>query len=304
MTGNIRWLVVAAVVTVALTVTAAAVVLTDKNSNNAGSSTTPTQTPTSPAPTSSSPPPSPKPKTTSPWKLAWSDEFNGKVRTGPQSGKWTFQVDNYHANGELQEYTQSTSNASHDGSGNLAITARTSGAGKYTSARLITDRKFTPRYGRLEARIKVPPGKGLWPAFWAMRAPKWSTPRSEIDVMEHLGREPSKAFGRLHGGADSSGKLRSFPFHSYELPGGQDFSNDFHIFSADWYPDRIEFAVDHKVYAVDKKSTAPRGSWTFDAPVYLILNLAVGGTWPGSPDAKTQFPARMLIDYVRVYKHA
>ncbi|MEV0828790.1 glycoside hydrolase family 16 protein [Nonomuraea rubra] len=237
------------------------------------------------------------------WRLVWSDEFDGPAGP-PDPAKWNLVDDHLGYNNELEYYTPR--NAVVDGQGRLVITARSDDAGGYdcsprvcaaTSARLFTAGKFAQRYGRIEARIKLPEGQGMWPAFWARRSPQGSG-RGEIDIMEHLGREPDTVHGSLHGeqGYDEQ--------NTYRLPGGGRFADDFHVFAADWYPDRISFLVDGQVYATEHKADAPPGGWDFDVPYYLLLNLAVGGDWPGPPDSTTRFPQQLIVDHVRVYASA
>ncbi|UBU13775.1 glycoside hydrolase family 16 protein [Nonomuraea gerenzanensis] len=237
------------------------------------------------------------------WRLVWADEFDGPAGP-PDPAKWNLVDDHLGYNNELEYYTPR--NAAVDGRGRLVITARSDDAGAYdcsprvcaaTSARLFTAGKFVQRYGRIEARIKLPEGQGMWPAFWARRSPQGSG-RGEIDIMEHLGREPDTVHGSLHGeqGYDEQ--------NTYRLPGGARFADDFHVFAADWYPDRISFLVDGQIYATEHKADAPPGGWDFDVPYYLLLNLAVGGDWPGPPDATTRFPQQLIVDHVRVYAAA
>ncbi|MGI8330054.1 glycoside hydrolase family 16 protein [Actinomadura scrupuli] len=236
------------------------------------------------------------------WRLTWSDEFDG-VAGAPDPAKWTLVNGHLGYNGELEYYTPR--NAAVDGRGHLVITARNDDAWQYdcsprkcaaTSARLFTAGKFSQTYGRLEARIKVPRGQGMWPAFWALRSPEGSG-RGEIDVMENIGREPKRIHGSLHGenGYDAT--------KSHELPGHQALADDFHVFAADWFPDHIAFSVDGRTYSVKHKADEP-GGWNFDQPFYLLLNLAVGGDWPDAPDSTTVFPQQMVVDYVRVFSAA
>ncbi|GDY32707.1 glycoside hydrolase family 16 protein [Gandjariella thermophila] len=242
------------------------------------------------------------------WRLTWSDEFTGQGGTAPDASRWRYDTGGGGwGNAELEYYTGNRNNSYLDGAGNLVIQARQDDAAqyscwygtcRYTSARLLTAGTFSQAYGRFEARIQIPRGQGMWPAFWALGNNIGSVgwPASgEIDVMENIGREPASVHGSLHG--------PSFDTTStYTLPGGA-FADGFHTFAADWYPDHISFSVDGQVY--DTRYRAASGSgWVFDHPFFLLLNVAVGGNWPGSPDGSTSFPQRMLVDYVRVYAPA
>ncbi|MGW0289861.1 family 16 glycosylhydrolase [Streptomyces tuirus] len=242
--------------------------------------------------------------------LTWSDEFNGAAGSAPDPGKWTVETGGSgNGNNELQYYTNSRDNVAHDGNGNLVITARKNtdsglqcwyGTCQYTSARLNTARTFTQAYGHFEARIKVPRGQGMWPAFWMLGNDLGSVgwPNSgEIDIMENVGYEPGTVHGTLHGpGYSGSGGIGA----AYTLPGGRAFADDFHVFAVDWTPGKITWSVDGQTYQT--RTTADLGGrkWVYDHPFFLILNLAVGGNWPGSPDGNTQFPQTMTVDYVRV----
>ncbi|MGC4941854.1 discoidin domain-containing protein [Kribbella sp. DT2] len=251
-------------------------------------------------------------------QLIWSDEFNGANGAKPDAAKWSADPGTGQ-NNELQVYTNHN-NTQMDGQGNLVLEARRevtpgsacpidpvtgSGTCQYTSARMNSGGKFSTTYGKVEARIKVPKGNGLWPAFWMMGA-DFLTGRpwpynGEIDIVEILGRETTKGYSTLHAPAyNGAGGYGG----TYGLPGGADFSNDFHTWTMLWNSKGITYQVDGTtVFVVDKAQLeATRGPWIFDHPFYLILNLAIGGDFPGPPNAQTPFPARMLVDYVRVYK--
>jgi uncharacterized protein (TIGR03437 family) len=236
------------------------------------------------------------------WKLVWSDEFSGPANTPPDSSKWVYDLGaGGWGNNELQAYTNSTDNAYLDGNGNLVIRALRSPTG-YTSARLKTLGKLAVKYGRIEARIKVPFGQGIWPAFWMLGNdfPTASWPASgEIDIMENIGREPATVHATIHGPGYSGGSGLS---GAYTLPGGQRFADAFHTFAVTWTADSIEFFVDSISYhKVSPASLAAGREWVFRKPFFLLLNVAVGGIWPGNPDATTTFPQSMTVDYVRVY---
>lgn len=245
-------------------------------------------------------------------ELVFSDEFAGTRGSAPDANKWTLEVGGGGwGNKELEYYRNSKENAFLDGSGNLVIQASRSethqelqcwyGLCKYTSARLITKGKFERLYGRFEARIKIPAGQGVWPAFWLLgdNIDKVGWPQcGEIDVMENIGREPSIVHGTAHGpGYSGSSGIGS----TFSLSKGE-FADDFHVYSIDWSPDQIRWFVDGDQYRSLGLHDLPSGSkWVFDHPFFVILNFAVGGTWPGDPDESTAFPQRMVVDYVRVY---
>ncbi len=174
---------------------------------------------------------------------------------------------------------------------------------EYTSARMQTKGRFSQQYGRLEARIKIPFGQGIWPAFWMLgddiAKVGWPT-CGEIDIMENIGREPGVVHGTIHGPGYSAAKGIGSPF---ALPQGKKFSDDFHLYAVEWAPQAIRFYVDDSLYATRTPADLPSGAkWVYDHPFFLLLNLAVGGYWPGYPDATTQFPQTMQVDYVRVYQ--
>ncbi|MFC7328098.1 ricin-type beta-trefoil lectin domain protein [Marinactinospora rubrisoli] len=235
-------------------------------------------------------------------QLVWSDEFNGAAGTRPDPNKWTHETgDHGWGNNELQNYTTSTANSAHDGQGNLVITARREADGGYTSARLITKDTFTRQYGRFEARIRVPRGQGIWPAFWMLGSDfdEVGWPNSgEIDIMENIGREPGTVHGSLHGPGYSGGNPLT---GSYTLPGGRALADDFHTFAVEWGPDSISWFIDDVRYQTRTPADAGGNPWVFDHPFFMLLNVAVGGNWPGYPDGTTTFPQTMTVDYVRVY---
>jgi beta-glucanase (GH16 family) len=243
------------------------------------------------------------------WSLAWSDEFNSR-NPSPDTTKWVMETGGGgFGNDELEYYTARPQNVvvRH---GNLIIGALSEkytgpdGVTRdYTSARLKTQTKFSQAYGRFEARIKIPRGQGLWPAFWLLGADidKIGWPDDgEIDIMENIGKEPSVVHGTIHGpGYSGAGGIGS----SYSLPHGLRFADHFHVFAVEWEPERIRFYTDGQLYATRTPKDLPAGKkWVFDHPFFIILNVAVGGNWPGSPDSSTVFPQTMLVDYVRVYQ--
>jgi len=246
--------------------------------------------------------------------LVFSDEFDGAAGTAPDGSKWRHDIGGSGwGNNELQYYTNRADNVAHNGAGQLAITARRNnpagyscwyGTCQYTSGKLTTAATFTQTYGRIEARIKVPRGQGMWPAFWMLGNDIGSVgwPASgEIDVMENVGHELSTVHGTLHGpGYSGSGGLTG----SYTLPGGQAFADAFHTFTVDWEPGAITWYVDGVQFSRKTPSDTRGNRWVFDHPFYLIMNLAVGGNWPGPPNSSTVFPQQLLIDWVRVYAYS
>lgn len=266
------------------------------------------------------PSPTPAPTSTPVRTLTWSDEFNGAAGAPVDNTKWTSDVggDGW-GNNELEYYTNATdptapnyttANAYQDGNGNLIISARAEGvaydtcwyaACRYTSARLTTLGKFSQQYGHFEVRMKVPPGQGLWPAFWMMGADINSAGYpdcGEIDVMESVGSQPATVYGSAHGPGFTGASITYF----YTLPSGM-LSDAYHVYAVDWAPGELDYSIDGALYETIKPAMlAPTETWVFDKPYFLLLNLAVGGNWPGSPDASTTFPANLLVDYVHVYR--
>ena len=238
------------------------------------------------------------------WRLRWSDEFSGPVGSAPDSTKWVYDLGaSGWGNRELQNYTSSTDNAYLDGSGNLVLRVLRSTDGAYTSARIKTRGKFDFQYGKVEARIRIPFGQGIWPAFWAMgtdiATARWPN-CGEIDILENIGKEPAIVHSTIHGpGYSGGGGITS----SYSLPNGARFADDFHTYSAVWTANSIEFAVDGVPFQKVTPASLPEGkSWVYTKPFFLLLNVAVGGNWPGPPDATTTFPQMMVVDYVRVFE--
>ena len=252
----------------------------------------------------SNPPPPPPPS----YELTWSDEFGGANGSLPDSSKWVMETGgNGWGNNELETYTNRTQNA-HVQDGNLVITAAketytgTDGITRdYTSARMKTAGLLEQKYGRFEARIQIPQGQGMWPAFWMLGnnigTVGWPA-CGEIDIMENIGKEPDKVHGSMHGPGYSGGNSMT---GTYTLPSGK-FADGFHVFAVEWEPNVVRFYVDSSLYETRTPSDVPSGgTWVFDHPFFIILNVAVGGDWPGSPDDTTVFPQNMLVDYVRVY---
>jgi beta-glucanase (GH16 family) len=245
------------------------------------------------------------------WTLTWSDEFDGPRGSMPDPSKWVPETgvgNNGWGNNELEYYTARPQNV-HVQDGNLVVTAiketytGTDGLTRnYTSARLKTAGLFTQTYGRFEARIKIPYGQGMWPAFWMLGNDIGSNgwPMcGEIDIMENVGSEPSTVHGSMHGPGYSGGNPLTA---ALTLPAGQRFADDFHLFAVEWETNVVRFYVDGNLYETRIPSDLPAGTrWVFDHPFFILLNVAVGGNWPGDPDPTTVFPQTMLVDYVRVY---
>jgi beta-glucanase (GH16 family) len=237
------------------------------------------------------------------WTLTWSDEFEGPAGQLPEATKWTYDIGGGGwGSDELEYYTQRPENVSLDGAGDLLITLRAEPymGSNYTSARLRTQDLFAQAYGRFEARIKIPRGQGVWPAFWMLGTDLatvgWPT-CGEIDIMENIGSEPAVNHGSLHGPYDD-GSLTG----TYQLPGGAALADAFHLYAIEWDATAIRFYVDDTLYEtrLDTDVASPT-SWVYNHPFFLLLNLAIGGTSPGAPDATTVLPQTMTVDYVRVY---
>ncbi|MGB5236924.1 MAG: glycoside hydrolase family 16 protein [Flavobacteriaceae bacterium] len=241
------------------------------------------------------------------YQLVWSDEFDGPEGQAPDSEKWTYDIgigpegDGW-GNNELQYYTDRTENVSLDGEGNLVITAREEvfGGRAFTSGRILTKGLFSQAYGRFEARIKTPFGPGLWPAFWMLGADidQVGWPQTgEIDMMELRGNEPEVIAGTIHGpgysALDAIGK-------DYLLEEGR-FDQKFHVFAIEWGENYIDWFVDGVNFQRLTPNDVP-GEWVYDDPFFMLLNVAVGGTYVGFPSQDTIWPQMMTVDYVRVYK--
>jgi beta-glucanase (GH16 family) len=244
------------------------------------------------------------------WTLVWSDEFNDPNGSAVDRSKWAFDIGGSGwGNHELEYYTARTDNAQIQ-DGNLAIKAlpeKYTGADgvtkNYTSARLKTLGKFSQTYGRFEARVKTPYGQGLWPAFWMLGddIDKVGWPAcGEIDIMENIGKEPGIVHGSIHGPGYVGDTGLEAP---YTLK--RHFADDFHVFAIEWDPDSVSFYVDRDLYVRRTRADLQPGwKWVFDKPFFVLLNVAVGGDWPGNPDSTTVFPQTMLVDYVRVFQKA
>jgi uncharacterized protein (TIGR03437 family) len=249
----------------------------------------------------------------------WSDEFNGKAGTPPDPAKWNYDLGRGNppgwGNSELETYTNSTQNAFQDGNGNLIIRAIRDSSGNYTSARLQTGAPGAStqtadghwQYGRILARIKLPYLKGTWPAFWTLGenigTVGWPA-CGELDVMENFGANRNNLGvnnGTAHGPGYSGGQGIT---KTYTLPYGEKVTDDFHVYGIEWSQDSIQWSVDGVVFHKVTPASLPAGTkWVFNAPFFILLNQAVGGTAAGNPDANSPFPPQdMLVDYVRVYQ--
>lgn len=241
------------------------------------------------------------------YQLVWEDNFSGPAGALPDPTKWTYDIgigplNDGWGNNELEYYTDRPENVSLDGAGNLAITARSESYGGrgFTSGRLNTKGVFSQTYGRFEARIKMPWGPGIWPAFWMLGSniEEVSWPQcGEIDIMEYRGQQPNLVHGSLHGPGYSGAAAIT---KSYGYTNNR-FDVDFHIFAVEWGADYIDYYVDDALYQRIKPEGVP-GEWVYNHPFFIILNVAVGGNYVGFPTAQTPFPQTMLVDYVKVYK--
>ncbi|HSG42519.1 MAG TPA: family 16 glycosylhydrolase, partial [Anaerolineales bacterium] len=251
------------------------------------------------------------------WKLVWSDEFDTAAGTAADSAVWGQDIGDGTVvgnpgwgNSELQYYTAGNANAATDGMGNLQITAKESdgslmcyyGSCQYTSARLLTKDRFEVAYGRVEARIKVMEGAGLWPAFWMLGTDidEVDWPQSgEIDIMEYVGRVPNEIFGTIHGPGYSGGASYG---QSVDL--GTAVADEFHTYAIEWQPDQITWFLDGEAYftATPSDPYMADKQWVFNHPFFILLNVAVGGNFGGPVGEDTTFPQSMLVDYVRLYQ--
>ena len=235
--------------------------------------------------------------------ITMQDEFD--LEGAPNSDIWTYDIgrgSNGWGNNELQYYTDRPQNVTIQ-NGYLIITAEKENfqGASYTSARLLTKDLFEQKYGRFEARIKLPWGQGIWPAFWLLGANSdevtWPA-CGEIDIMENRGQEPTLINGTVHRPGYSGGESIT---KAYSLV-GDPFDTDFHIFGIEWGPEYINFYVDDVLYNQITPDDVT-GEWIFDdQPFYIIMNVAVGGNYVGAPNNDTVFPQTMLVDYVRVYQ--
>ena len=254
------------------------------------------------------------------WTLAWSDEFNGAAGSAPDSSIWSFKDKGHNSNNEMQVYcapvddvapcSATAPNIFEDGNGNLVIRAIRTASGVWTSGRMNTSHTEMPQYGRIEARIKLTPGSGLWPAFWMLGSDLLtSTPwpgGGEVDIMEWVPQfTPTTTSGTEHGpGYDGCCGTKNAEF---TFPGGGRIDDgNYHTYGVIWSENKLQYYRDDPTqpfFTVTSADIPADKQWVFNQPFFLILNLAVGGDWPApGPDASTPTPADMLVDYVRVYQ--
>ncbi len=235
-------------------------------------------------------------------ELLWSNEF---IADELDTDEWTWEIgngDNGWGNRELQYYREE--NTALEG-GNLVITAKQEDFGGkfYTSSRIITQDKVEFQFGRVDIRAAMPEGQGLWPALWMLGANfdevGWPA-CGEIDIMELLGHEPDVVHGTAHF-ATNTGERR-FLGMSRELSGDDTFAGEFHVFSIVWSHNRIQWLVDGVQYNMLSPADVSPATWPFNNQFFVLFNIAVGGQWPGSPDATTTFPQQMHVDYIRVFQ--
>jgi len=239
-----------------------------------------------------------------PWRIVWQDEFDGAAGQRPDPSKWRADVggDGW-GNNQLEFDTDRTDNAALDGAGHLQIIAKRESFGgrQYTSARLNTIGRFERTYGRFEARIRLPRGQGIWPAFWLLGGNLanvgWPD-CGEVDIMENRGHQPRINRGSLHGPGYSGGAN-----HGREVEAPVDLTSGYHVYAVEWDPGRVVWKLDEQVFFTATPADLPAGAnWVYDHPFFIILNVAVGGNYSGNPDGSTTFPQTMLVDHVRVYE--
>ncbi len=241
------------------------------------------------------------------YDLIWQDEFNG---TSLNLDDWTFELGDGcpslcgWGNNEEQYYTNSSSNCYFQ-EGYLVLEAKKENAGgkSYTSSRIKTEGKKFFKFGRVDIRAKLPEGRGVWPALW-MLPNEWvhgGWPTSgEIDIMELVGHSPSTVHGTCHYGPAGGGSITSG--NSLMLQGGQKYIDEFHVFSIVWVEDKIQWYIDDVFFHEFTPAVVGSNIYPFNENFYFLFNVAVGGNWPGSPDSSTNFPQRMIVDYIRVFQ--
>jgi beta-glucanase (GH16 family) len=238
------------------------------------------------------------------WQLVWQDEFDGPEGQLPDPDKWSFDMGTDWGNLQLEYDTDRPENVSIDGNGKLRIIAREEQyeESAYTSGRINTRGLYSHEHGRFEARILLPIGQGIWPAFWMLGAdfPGVSWPDcGEIDIMEYRGQQPNILVGSIHGPGHSGNNAIS---GKYQSPG---FLNErYHVYAIEWDTESITWFIDDIQYHRVERTDLPGGArWVYDHPFFVLLNVAVGGRWVGPPDDSTVFPQTMKVDWVRVYDY-
>ena len=235
-------------------------------------------------------------------KLIWNDEFN--YRGLPDSAKWNYDVggDGY-GNNEAQFYTKNRLENARVENGNLVIEAKKENweKNKYTSARLLTKGKFSFQYGTVEVRAKLPKGRGSWPAIWMMSENMKEWPDDgELDIMEHVGFNQ----GYIHASVHTKKYNHIIGTQKTDTLFVKDASEKFHIYKADWTPEKIDVYIDDQKFFTYENNEKTYEAWPFDQPYFIILNLAVGGFWGGKEGIDdTIFPQKYYFDYVRVYEN-
>lgn len=248
------------------------------------------------------------------YKLAWSDEFHQGVGASPDPATWSYETGGGGwGNSESETYVNDTKHAqivadpkADDGQALEILSTHDNG---FESVRMVTADKKSFQYGFIEARIRMPYGQGIWPAFWMLgdNIKQVGWPRcGEVDIMENIGKKSwwGRNESSLHSGAADNPHENVTKNASYNLPAGQSFHSGYHLFQMLWAKDAISFYVDGSLYETRTASEYGKDPWPFNAPFFLLLNTAVGGNWPGAPDATTAFPQKMLVDYIRVYRGA
>ena len=242
------------------------------------------------------------------WSLIWSDEFDGAAGSPADPATWQPEVGGHGwGNEELQYYTDSSENAALDGAGNLAIVVRRVDRERrehfdgceYSSARLVSKDRAAFPHGLVQARIQLPRGRGIWPAFWMLgqNIDEVGWPHcGEIDVMENFGKDPTVVHGTVHGPGYSGAAGITASFRA-----DPSLADDFHVYAVHREPNRIRWYLDRRLYATVTPDDLHGNPWVFDHEFYFLLNVAVGGTFSVDPDSSAAFPQAMLVDYVRVY---
>lgn len=246
------------------------------------------------------------------YRLAWDEEFHQGVGAAPDPAVWGYDTGaGGWGNGELETYVSDREHsrivADPEATDGQALQILTTSSHGYESARLLTRGKKTFQYGFVEARIKLPYGQGIWPAFWMLGADvgKVGWPGcGEVDIMENIGKQAwwGHNLSSLHSAAADDPQRDLIKNAPYDLPAGQTFHDRYHLFQMLWARDSMSFYVDGNLFETRTAAEYGKNPWPFNAPYFLLLNTAVGGYWPGKPDDTTHFPQRMLVDYIRVYQ--